>query len=65
MNTTDTARAHAHASCELDGVSYRIDVERDEKGITDLVFTSDPPPEGLDRERYSWHGNLQRMRAGR
>jgi hypothetical protein len=51
----------ASTECTLDGVTYSILVERDEHDVTHLIFASDPPPQGMHRERYSWHGNLKRM----
>lgn len=48
----------AGTSIEFDGVFYGIEVSRDEEGITNLRYTSDPPPQGLNRVRYEWTGRL-------
>lgn len=52
-------RHHARTTMEFEGVVYGITADRDDEGRTHVQFTSDPPPQGLDRIRYKWTGRLE------
>jgi hypothetical protein len=47
---------------EFDGVTYGVEVTKDGDKITNVRFTTDPPPRGLDRVRYEWFGRLEKDR---
>jgi hypothetical protein len=56
----DAVEAGAHqTSMIVNGVRYSVIVSKDDDGITDVKFITDPPPRGLDRIRYEWTGRLQ------